>query len=303
LISEPPVVREQVARDQHLTARLVDVGIDGKVVFVGELGAALQHLGRAALRREWRDRPVQRAAGRMAFELVLEIVELLADRPRLVSQHFLHRGRQAVPVADHADRRDVPDHGREHDANPRLAIGGNNDIGLLIGERNKPQHVLHGGDAAPQALQRAHQGARTYLLLAAIGPHRQRVEQPYFQRQLLEQAATEHVMGMVVRVDESGHDQASGRIDDLVHAVEGKIATDRKYPVVLDQDVGDRRLMDITLVVVHLTAADQRALRCHLPRSSDRLQRSKQPARAADEPRRRIALGADWTKEKPLSKA
>jgi hypothetical protein len=40
-----------------------------------------------------------------------------------------------------------------------------------------------------------------------------------------------------------------------VHAVGREIGTDRKYPVILDQDVGDRRLMDITLAVVDLTAA------------------------------------------------
>ena len=39
-------------RDQHLAAGLIDVSVDGKISFFGELCAALQHLRRAALRRK-----------------------------------------------------------------------------------------------------------------------------------------------------------------------------------------------------------------------------------------------------------
>jgi hypothetical protein len=72
-------------------------------------------------------------------------------------------------------------------------------------------------------------------------------------------------MGMIVRIDEPGHDQPSGCIDDFVHAVGGKIGADRMYFVIFDQDVGERRLMDVALVVVNLAASDQRSLRRHLP--------------------------------------
>jgi hypothetical protein len=69
---------------------------------------------------------------------------------------------------------------------------------------------------------------------------------------------------MIVRIDKPGHDQPSGCIDDLVHDVGCKIGTNRKYFVVFDQDISDRRLMDIALMVVDLAASDQRSFRRHL---------------------------------------
>ena len=257
------MVGEQLARDQDLPARLVDVGIHCKVVLVGELGAALQHFRRAALRRKRRDRPVQGAAGRVTPKLVLEIVELLADRPRLVAEHGLDVGRQAVLVADHPDRRNIPQHRREHDANPRLAIGIDHDVGVVVVERNEPQHVLHGGDAAPQALQRPDQGAGAHLVLAAVGAHRQRVKQPHFERQLLEQPAAQRVVRVVMRIDQAGHHQPAGCVDRFVHALAGEIGTDRGDRVAFDQDIGERRLMDVAFMVIDLAAADQRCFRRH----------------------------------------
>ena len=209
------MIGELLARDQHLAARLVDMGVDRQVVLGGKLGAALQHRGRAALRRERRQRPVQRAAGGMPAELVLEIVELVADRTAGGAEHLLHVGRQVVLVPHHRDRRHVPYHGREHHAQPDLAVGVDHDVGVGVVERDQPQHVLHAGDAAADRLQRADQRARPHLLPAAVGAQRQRVEQPHFQRQLLEQAAAERVVGMVVRVDEAGDDELAARVDHL----------------------------------------------------------------------------------------
>src|SRR4029434_6541935 len=71
-------------------------------------------------------------------------------------------------------------------------------------------------------------------------------------------------MRMVVRIDKPGQYQPSGRIDDFVHDVGCKIGADGKYLVVFDQDIGDRGLMDIALVVVDLAASDHRAFRRHL---------------------------------------
>ena len=69
---------------------------------------------------------------------------------------------------------------------------------------------------------------------------------------------------MVVRIDEARHDQSTGRVDDFVHAVGRKIGADRNDLVVFDQDIGDRRLMDVALMVIDLAAADQHSFRCHL---------------------------------------
>ena len=143
---------------------------------------------------------MQRAAGRMPLELGFQIIELLADRSLLVAQHLLHGGRQVFRMAHHRHRRNVPDHRRKDDADAGLAIGGDDDIGLLIAERNEPQHVLHTGDAAAQAFQRADQRARPYLLVAAVRSHRQGVEQPKFQRHLLEE-----VRGTARHANDSAH--------------------------------------------------------------------------------------------------
>src|SRR5260370_40877752 len=96
----------------------------------------------------------------MALELMLEVIELVANRARLVAQHLLDRGRKAVLLTDHRDWGNIPDHRGEHDANPGLAIRRDDDVGLFVRERRKPEHVLHGGDTAPEALQRAHPSAR-----------------------------------------------------------------------------------------------------------------------------------------------
>ena len=67
-----------------------------------------------------------------------------------------------------------------------------------------------------------------------------------------------------MRIDEPGHDQAPGCINDFVHDVGCKIGANRKYFVVFDQNIGDRRLMDIALMVINLAASDQRSFRRHL---------------------------------------
>ncbi len=256
------VLGELIARDQHLAARLVDVRIDREVVLLGKLRAAFQHFRRAALRRERRNRPVQRAGCGMPLELMLEIIELLADRQRLVAHHLLHVGRQHVLVAHHADRRDVGHHGRKDDADAGLAISRDDDVGVFIVEGIEPQHVLQRGDAAVERLDRADERARAHLLLAAVRPHRHRVEEPHLERQLFEHAAAERVVRMVVRVDEPGDDEAPGRVDH-VRAVRREIAADRDDVAALDQDVGVRRPVHVAVVVIDLAAADQQSVRDH----------------------------------------
>src|SRR5919198_426869 len=71
-------------------------------------------------------------------------------------------------------------------------------------------------------------------------------------------------MRMVMRIDEPGHGQPSGCIDDFLHALAGKIGADRNYLVVFDENICDRRLMDVAVMVVNLSASDQRSFRRHL---------------------------------------
>src|SRR5258708_3951419 len=98
----------------------------------------------------------------MAIELMLEVIELVANRARLVAQHLLDRGRKAVLVADHRDWGNLPCHRGEPDTKPGLALRHDHDVGLFGRPRRKPHHVLFGCAAQPTALPRAHQSARAH---------------------------------------------------------------------------------------------------------------------------------------------
>ncbi len=257
------VLREQLARDQRLAPGLVDVGVDGEIVLVRRARRSLP--ASSGVQRCGANGATAQCTvptGRMALELVLEVVELLAHGQRLGAEHLLHVGRQAVLVADHGDRRNVPDHGREHDAQPDVAVGVDSTTSVYSSfERREAEHVLHGGDAAAQRFECADQRARAHLLLAAVLPHRQRVEQPEFERQLLEQTAAQGVVGVIVRIDEPGHDQLARRVDDLMRPVGSQVRADRDDIAAVDQDVGDRRPVDVAVVVVDLSASHQQLLR------------------------------------------
>ena len=71
-------------------------------------------------------------------------------------------------------------------------------------------------------------------------------------------------MGMVVRVDQAGHHQPPGCIDHLVLAVAREVRSDRDDIAALDQDVGNRRVVDVALMVVDLSTPNQQLCRaCH----------------------------------------
>ena len=110
------VVGEQFARDQDLAARLVDMRIDRKIVLMGKIRATAQHCRRTALRRERRDRPMECSGRGVAFELVLQVIELVLDWPAHRTEHLLDVRRQRVVVPHHGNGRDIPNHGRKHHA-------------------------------------------------------------------------------------------------------------------------------------------------------------------------------------------
>src|SRR5262249_58636538 len=74
-------------------------------------------------------------------------------------------------------------------------------------------------------------------------------------------------MRMIMRIDETGHDQSPGCIDQIMYAVGREIRADREYLVSFDQDIGDGWLMHVTGVVVDLATADQHSPRCHYVRA------------------------------------
>jgi len=128
-------------------------------------------------------------------------------------------------------------------------------------EWNETEHVLHGRDPAAQRLQRADERARPHLLPAAVLPHRDGVEEPHFERQLLEQTAAQRIVGMVMRIYQTGDHQPSRGIDQVVLAVRSEIGADRGNPVAFDQNIGDAGAVDIPVVIVDLSAPDQQLCR------------------------------------------
>src|SRR5262245_25368036 len=107
---------------------------------------------------------------------------------------------------------------------------------------------------------------------------------------------------MVVRVDQPGHQQAARRVDDFLRCVRREIGTDRSDGVALDQDVGDGGFVDVAIVIVDLSAADQRSFTCHLrstlrstARSSMGTRRSfaKSRARILRDSTKQIALATE----------
>ena len=187
---------------------------------------------------------------------MLEIVELLADRPPVGAEHLLDVGRQAVLVAHHRDRRNVPDHRREHDADTRLAIGRDDDVGVFLVERRPdracPARVVMPQRSDSSAPTRVRARSSSLLRFCA---HRQRVEQPHLERQLLEQSAAQGVVRMVVRVDQAGHHQPTGA--SMISCAAGMRDSGRpqrsRRPSIR---MSATRLMDVAVVVVDLSAAD-----------------------------------------------
>ena len=62
---------------------------------------------------------------------------------------------------------------------------------------------------------------------------------------------------MVVGVDQAGHHQAPRRLNDFKIVFGCEARADGCDPVVFDEDVGDRRMMDVAIMVIDLPAPDQ----------------------------------------------
>ena len=62
---------------------------------------------------------------------------------------------------------------------------------------------------------------------------------------------------MVVRIDQTGHHQPPGGVDDLVLALGREVHPDRNDIAAFDQDVGNGRVMDVAVVVVDMSTPHQ----------------------------------------------
>ena len=172
---------------------------------------------RAALRAGRAERPMQpRRQGIEPRDLRFDegevrtcVAGLAADDRRDVRRHVGRQERLDI------ESRDVPNRDGEHHANADLRIGGEDGVERLLVLRHEGVHVLDGGGAVPQAFHRTQQRSCAKLGLASLAPiGRLRMQRPDVERHVLEPALREHVVGMVVRVDEAGDEQLAVAVDD-----------------------------------------------------------------------------------------
>jgi hypothetical protein len=79
---------------------------------------------------------------------------------------------------------------------------------MLFRARAAAKHVLDGGDAVAQAVDGAKERAQPDLARRELARRRQdRQGNPHFERYVFEHAARQHVVGVIVRVDQAGNDQ------------------------------------------------------------------------------------------------
>jgi hypothetical protein len=79
------------------------------------------------------------------------------------------------------------------------------------------------------------------------------------ERHLLEHAFQHGVVRMVMRVDEAGHDQLAAGLDDFDARPRRDVGRNALDLAVVDEQVRDRGLVDVAVVVVDPSAADQKA--------------------------------------------
>ena len=198
---------------------------------------------------------------------VLERLDGAGERAPLI------RGDHLVPERDRLDAGHVGNLKGEDAADADIVVGLQHGIEVLFVERVDRRQILHGGDAAAQAFDRSQQGAGADLGRAALRvARRQRAQNPQLERDGFEAALQEHVVRMIVRIDEAGNDQLFSGVDrlgdraraELGHRLLrrngfGEPGPDGSNRAVDDQDVRDRRLIDIALVIVNAPALDQQS--------------------------------------------
>jgi hypothetical protein len=64
---------------------------------------------------------------------------------------------------------------------------------------------------------------------------------------------------MIVRVDQAWHDQSVAGVEDCLHAFAWEVASDDDVTA-FDENVGERWFMNVAIVIVDLSASDQKPL-------------------------------------------
>ena len=191
--------------------------------------------------------------------------ELLQSRGQAIVVRF---GNQFAPVRTRPDPRHIGHLQREHAAQTYLLIGGENRLEIVGMVGDQRAHVLDRRDSSAEAFDGSREGPGAQFVAAPSGVRRwQGIGGPQLERNGLETPLEQHVMRVIVRVEEAGQDEPVPGIDDP-HAHSGGVAAigaqsaayvrpDLGDAVTFDQDIGDARGVGVSRVLEDAAAFDQ----------------------------------------------
>ena len=142
-------------------------------------------------------------------ELPFRLCRAGKERMQLLRKHLL-------PVGNRLQPSPIGILQAEDDPDADLLVSLHDRVEVPVLERIEGEHVLDRGDPGTKAFQTAQQCARAHLLDRARRIlRRQGIETPALERDLLERAFGQNIVGVVVRVDKSGQDEMPARVQHI----------------------------------------------------------------------------------------
>jgi hypothetical protein len=151
-----------------------------------------------------------------------------------------------------------------------ISIRAEDDVQGFLVLRHERVHILKSRDAIPYAFEGAQKGANTELRPASwpkIGWLR--VQRPDVEGHVLKKAFGQHVIGMVMRVDEPGNDELPARFNHPRFVRDRGVAHDFLLELAIivrrghgddsrasDKDVAHRGIVDVSIMVIDTAATN-----------------------------------------------
>jgi hypothetical protein len=172
------------------------------------------------------------------------------------------RAADLVPIWHRLRRHPIRDLEPERHPDPCVRVSRQRGVHLFAERTRDRHHVLHGRDAVHEAVGRSEKRPQPH-----VGGGRRRVvagsavEAPDVEGHLLEKPAQEHVVRMIVRVDKAGNHQMAGRVDRRRRIVHGDVRADLDDAAAPDEDIRDRRLVNVAVEIEDPPAPDEKVPR------------------------------------------
>jgi hypothetical protein len=247
MLDDRPAVHELALH--RLQLRLERMGVDRQAARERDLGRRLQEIVGAPLRADGSENGADAAVGSAVppREVSLEHRELvLPGGGRQRCELGLDGGRhQLVDPRRRLEKWPVRHRCGDRGTQADIAIGRRGAVERRSFAEPVNEIVLHRGDARAHAFDREQHGAQ---IVRALRQRRERergvsMENPNFKRERIPEALAEAFVGMGVRVDEAGNDDAFRRVDHARTAPGDRLGlretgADRGDPAVVDEDIG-----------------------------------------------------------------